>query len=426
MTVPADDVAAGVRVRRSGFLQLAGPGLIVAATGIGSGDVVSATVGGANYGVVLLWTIAIGAFFKFVLQEGIARWQLATGMTVVEGWAEYLPSWVKVYFGLYLVLWTVAVSAALTNATGLGISNLTGGVIPQSWGAVIHSFIGCAFVLTGGYRGFGRLMRTLVGVMGFSILLCAILTFDNPPQALRGLLIPVIPMGSSAAVLSIIGGVGGSITVLSYCYWMREERISGAAALSFVRGDIGTAYVFTALFGMAVMLIANQAFFMEGVAISDAQAVPKMAAMLGGLLGPFGVYAYSIGFWAAVFASLLGVWQSVPYLYADFYSIMTGVSPAVRDANTQVTSTPYRVALLFITVAPLPFAFVGRPLLIIVSYTIIGSFFVPFLAATLLYLNNRVDWPSPVPRNHWTTNALLAVILVFFGVVGAQEILKAL
>ena len=43
---------------------------MVAATGIGSGDVVSATVGGARYGVVLLWAIALGAFFKFVLSEG--------------------------------------------------------------------------------------------------------------------------------------------------------------------------------------------------------------------------------------------------------------------------------------------------------------------------------------------------------------------
>jgi Mn2+/Fe2+ NRAMP family transporter len=426
MTVSVDQVTAGVRVRRGALLKLAGPGLIVAATGIGSGDVVAATVGGAHYGVVLLWTIAVGAFFKFVLQEGIARWQLATDMTIVEGWAEYLPSWVKMYFGVYLVLWTVAVSAALTNATGLGISNLTGGAIPQSWGAVIHSFIGCAFVLTGGYRSFGRLMRVLVGVMGFSILVCAMLTFDNPGQTLTGLLVPVIPAGSSATVLSLIGGVGGSITVLSYCYWMREEKIRGAASLAFVRGDIGTAYAFTALFGMAVMLIANQAFFVEKAAISDAQAVPKMAEMLGRLLGPFGVYAYSIGFWAAVFASLLGVWQSVPYLYADFYSIIRRVPPAVRDANTQIASTPYRLALLFITLAPLPFAFIGRPLLIIVSYTIIGSLFVPFLAATLLYLNNRVDWPSPVPRNHWTTNVLLSLILMFFAIVGAQEVLKAL
>ena len=74
------------------FLKLAGPGLVVAATGIGSGDVVSATVGGARYGVVLLWAIVAGAFFKFVLSEGIARWQLATGKTALEGWADHLPS----------------------------------------------------------------------------------------------------------------------------------------------------------------------------------------------------------------------------------------------------------------------------------------------------------------------------------------------
>ena len=79
------------RLPRVSFLKLAGPGLIVAATGIGSGDVVSATVGGAKYGVVLLWGIALGAFFKFVLSEGIARWQLATGSTVARGLGRTPP-----------------------------------------------------------------------------------------------------------------------------------------------------------------------------------------------------------------------------------------------------------------------------------------------------------------------------------------------
>src|SRR5262245_66036814 len=109
------------------FLKLAGPGLVVAATGIGSGDVVSATVGGARYGVVLLWAIAAGAFFKFVLQEGIARWQLATGKTALEGWADYLPARVKWYFGVYLVISAVAISASLTTATALGVAHRTGG-----------------------------------------------------------------------------------------------------------------------------------------------------------------------------------------------------------------------------------------------------------------------------------------------------------
>jgi Mn2+/Fe2+ NRAMP family transporter len=408
------------------FLKLAGPGLIVAATGIGSGDVVSATVGGARYGVVLLWAIAVGAFFKFVLSEGIARWQLATGLTALEGWAAHLPAWVKYYFAAYLLLWTIAVSAALTNATGLGISNLTGGAVPQSWGAILHSLIGFVFVWIGGYAWFERLMKVLVGIMGFSILVCAVLIVRDWEHILQGLVMPRIPDASGTYVLSIIGGIGGSITMLSYNYWMREEKISGADKLSYVRGDVAVAYLFTAIFGMSIMVIANQAFYLAGVNITDAQAVPKMAEVLGTLLGPFGIYAYALGFWAAVFASLLGVWQSVPYLYADFFGVMKRLPVEKRREMTQVTSTPYRVALAFITLVPLPFAFTGRPLVVIVTYTIVGSLFVPFLAATLLYLNNRVRWSAPVPRNHWTTNVVLAAILALFAVVGAQEVMGAL
>ncbi len=404
------------------FLKLAGPGLVVAATGIGSGDVVSATVGGARYGVVLLWAIAAGAFFKFVLQEGVARWQLATGKTALEGWADHLPAWVKWYFVVYLVLWTVAVSASLTNATGLGIANLTGGAIPQSWGAVAHSLIGFAFVFYGGYDNFEKFMKLLVGIMGFSILFCAMFTMHQPMLALQGLLIPGIPAGSGTNVLSLIGGVGGSITMLSYNYWMREENMRGSGFVSYVRGDIAIAYLFTAIFGGSIMLIANDAFFTAHVTLTNSEAVPRMAAALGNVLGTFGRIAFSIGFWAAVFASLLGVWQSVPYLYADFYGIVSKMSPSQRQEVVKVTSTPYRLALVFISLVPIPFAFTGQPIQVVITYTIVSSLFVPFVAATLLYLNNRVKWSEPVPHNSMITNLLLVAILVLFAIVGYQEV----
>ncbi len=409
------------------FLKLAGPGLVVAATGIGSGDVVSATVGGARYGIVLLWAIALGAFFKFVLSEGIARWQLATGQTVIEGWAEHLHASVKALFGVYLVLWTVFVSSALTNACGLGFANLTGGAVSRTTAAIAHSFIGFAVVWLGGYARFETIMKVLVGVMGFSILVCAALTMNTPGPALTGLLLPTIPDGSGTYVLSLIGGIGGSVTMLSYNYWMREEGMRGSSWLSYVRGDVSVAYIFTAVFGMSIMLIANTAFFVPGVELKDAEAVPRMAAFLGTVLGPFGVWAYGLGFWAAVFASLLGVWQSVPYLYADIYGVFKGLSIEARADITKVTSTPYRLALLYITLAPLPLAFSSAPLLVIVAYTVVGSLFVPFLAGTLLYLNNKVDWAErDVPKNSLATNVLLVAILVLFLVVGAQEALGAL
>jgi Mn2+/Fe2+ NRAMP family transporter len=406
--------------------RLVGPGLLVAAAGIGAGDVVSATVGGARYGEILLWGIALGAFFKFVLNEGVARFQLATGLTALESWAAYLPWWVRGYFGIYLVLWTVAVSAALANACGLGISNLTGGAVPQSWGAVAHSLFGCAFVLLGGFAGFEKTMRILIGAMFFSIIGCAIVTFADWPAFLGGLLVPRIPEEGGAYVLSLIGGIGGSVTLLSYNYWLREENMTGPEYLRFVRKDLAIAYTFTALFGISIMMIASRAFHAAGIALTDSQAVTRMAEMLGSIVGPVGFYVYSIGFWAAVFASLLGVWQSVPYLYADFFAIWKNAAPEERDELTRVTSTPYRIALAFITLAPLPFAFLGRPIFIIVAFTIVGSLFLPFLAATLLWLDRRMPATGADLRNSRISTVLLVLVLILFVVIGAREVMQAL
>ena len=189
-----------------------------------------------------------------------------------------------------------------------------------------------------------------------------------------------------------------------------------------MRRDVVTAYVFTAVFGASVMVVATQAFHVPGVAITNAQAVTRMAETLSETIGPAGFYAYAIGFWAAVFASLLGVWQSLPYLFADYYGLLRGYPRATRDDITKVTSGPYRLALLFVTVVPLPFAFIDQPLFIIRTFTIVGSLFIPFLAGTLLYLNNVwIPAASGVPRNSVLTNAVLVLALLVFAAVGASE-----
>jgi len=419
MTVAANrsDAAPAVSVTR-----LIGPGLLVAAAGIGAGDIVSATLAGAGHGLTLLWVVALAAFLKGVLNEGIARWQLATGTTALEGWTLHLPWWVRTYFVAYLVIWTVSVSAALTSACGLGIANLTNDMVSRPMGAVIHSLAGGALVLIGGFSGFEKVMKALIATMFFSIVACAALTFDAPAAVLRGLTLPTIPSDGGSAVLSVLGGVGGSIAMLAYNYWLREEQMAGAKWLRFVRADIAIAYVFTAIFAMSIMIIANQTFHVAGVRITNAQAVTKMAETLGAIVGPVGFYAYSIGFWAAVFASLLGIWQSIPYLFADCYGLLRKHPRAVREQLTAVTSTPYRLALAFITIVPIGFAFLDQPLIIIRTFTIVGSLFIPFLAATLLYLNNvRIPFDSGVPRNSWLTNTVLVLALFVFAIVGASE-----
>ncbi len=44
-----------------GRLRLIGPGLVVAATGVGAGDMVSSLTAGTQFGTVLIWTIVLGA-----------------------------------------------------------------------------------------------------------------------------------------------------------------------------------------------------------------------------------------------------------------------------------------------------------------------------------------------------------------------------
>ena len=377
------------------------------------------------HGLQLLWVVALAVFLKGFLSEGIARWQLATGTSAIEGWTAHLPRWVRLYFAVYLVIWTVGVTASLTSASGLGIETLTSGVVPRSWGAVAHSLAGCVVVLAGGFSAFEKVMKALVAAMFFSIIVCAAITFSAPAAFFEGLVVPSLPPAGGSSVLSVLGGIGGTISMLAYNYWLREEKMVGPEWLHVVRADVVIAYVLTACFGIAIMIVANQAFHVPGIPITNAQAVTKMAETLGASIGPLGFYTYSIGFWAAVFASLLGNWQSLPYLFADYYSLMRKRSPAERERLTSVTSTPYRLALLFVTVAPIPFAFVDQPLLIIRTFTIVASLFIPFLAATLIYLNTVIiPTGSGVPRNSLLTNLVLLFALVLFAMVGAAEVAR--
>jgi len=49
------------------MLALVGPGLVVAATGVGAGDMVAAVKAGAAYGLPVLWVAALGAVLKYSL-----------------------------------------------------------------------------------------------------------------------------------------------------------------------------------------------------------------------------------------------------------------------------------------------------------------------------------------------------------------------
>lgn len=396
-----------------------GPGLLVAATGVGAGDLIAAAVAGQRYGVAVLWAVLLGAGCKWILNEGVARWQLATGQSLIAGWARQLPRWVSWYFGVYLSIWGFVVGGALGSACGVAANSLwpDGPLSVAGW-AIIHAMAGFVLVRWGRYRVFEKLMQILIAAMFVIVVVCGVALRPDFGSLLQGLVMPTVPLGSLWYVLGLIGGVGGSVTLLCYGYWIREKNWHGDEAHFRVRWDLGIAYSLTAVFGLAVIVIAAGAAPEDN---SGSALILALSDRLGELFGSMGRVAFLVGFWCAVFSSLLGVWQGVPYLFADWWREIR--TSSTTDEKPISESKPYRWFLAFLTIPPLLLQLFDKPLIVIVVYAVVGAFFMPFLAATLLVLNNRRELVG-ASKNTAAINAGLAVSLIVFGLLFSVEIVK--
>ncbi|WP_438480226.1 Nramp family divalent metal transporter [Oleiharenicola lentus] len=394
-----------------------GPGLLLAAAGIGAGDVVVASVTGIKFGTTLLWAVVFTAALKFVLTEALARWQLATGETVVRAWITRLPRWVGIYFAGYLVLWTFLVGASLSSACGLAGASLFPGLSVPVWGA-IHAVVAALLVGLNRYAQFQRVMKGLIAIMALCVLVCAVLSKPSVTDVASGLLIPRVPAeGGGAAVLALLGGIGGSLTVICYGYWMRATGWSGAERLPQVRADVRLAYVFTGLFGIALVIIAAG---VHANAIGGTRIALEVAARLESSAGPAGRWMFLFGFWCTVFTAMLGVWQGVSQVYVDLFAAWRR-QPAVAS-NAEGRQSPVFIgALCYIAIPPLVLLWFKQPVAVVVTFSVVGAFFMPFLAGTLLYLNNRRDWVGSL-ANRKLGNAALIVCLLVFGAVCVREL----
>lgn len=69
--------------------SLIGPGIVVAATGVGAGDLVATLIAGSRFGYALLWAAVIGTVLKIALAEAVGRWTLSSERTMFEGWSVW-------------------------------------------------------------------------------------------------------------------------------------------------------------------------------------------------------------------------------------------------------------------------------------------------------------------------------------------------
>ncbi|GFO81582.1 MAG: hypothetical protein A49_12090 [Methyloceanibacter sp.] len=107
---------------------------------------------------------------------------------------------------------------------------------------------------------FDHVMRVCIGVMFVTVVVTAVLLWPGTGAVLEGLFRPSIPDAGGLGVtwtLALIGGVGGTLTVLCYGYWLREEGRDQPGDLRLCRVDLATGYAMTAIFGLAMVIIGS-------------------------------------------------------------------------------------------------------------------------------------------------------------------------
>jgi Mn2+/Fe2+ NRAMP family transporter len=355
---------------------------------------------------------------KYSVTEGIARWQLATGTTLLEGLKDKLGVLPIILFVPFLFIWTLFVGAAQMSACGITLYALLPYFTTPENGKLIFgalsSIAGLLLVWVGGYGFFEKLMRFFIALMFVTVVVTAAFLWPGNKVVISGMLIPSIPQVDSAIswTVALIGGIGGTLTVLSYGYWMQEEGRFKKEDIGTCRMDLRFGYLVTAIFGMAMIIIGNS-ISVQG---QGASLLVQLALQLEFVIGPIGMWLFLIGAWGAVFTSLLGVWQSVPYIFADCWRLMFSGrekgSLATRQINT--SAWPYRSYLLLISLIPMYGLLIGFTQ-VQRLYTITGALIFPILAAVLLLFNSNSAYVGKALKNNSFQSAILLINLAFFG-----------
>lgn len=369
-------------------------------------------------GTGVLWAVLVGALLKFTLNEGLARWQLATGQTFIEGVAQRGGRIVGILFLPYLLLWSFFVGSSLISASGVTLYAMAPFFEAPEVGKAVYgilcSILGLCLVHAGGFRVFQWVMNACVALMFLVVLITTARLWPGWEAVLTGLFLPSLEglTGTDLTwTVALIGGIGGTVTILCHGYWLKEEELDTIEDLPLCRLDLILGYGVTAFFGIAMVIISSNLTLSGG----GANLLIELADKLRSQLGPVGAWAFLIGAFGTIFSSLLGVWQSVPYLFADIWRLFFkdpegagGENPTKKLSDTPV----YKITLWALATVPALGLFM-RFEEIQKLYAIIGVAFMPLLCLGLMIMNGRKEWVGEA-TNRLPSILALTITLTFF------------
>ena len=423
-------------------LRQIGPGIILAGSIIGSGELLLTTSLGAEYGFLFLGLILYSCVIKVFVQIELGRYAISSGKPTLGALNE-LPGprlgahWL-VWWWLIILLATVSQLGAMAGGVGQAmhmafprvspaLADWTAAIAPAMaekiyarpdypW-AALTALCAVLLLLSGGYRRIERVTTCMIAAVTAITILC-VLALPSSGYPIRlsdlkeGFTLDLFSLSTAAiaAAFATFGITGvGATELYAYPYWCLEKgyaRYAGRNNSSDewtrrARGWIRVMHL-DAWVSMVVFTVATVCFYCLGATILHRQDLhPKgndmiatLAEMYVPMFGSWTKMLFLVGVWAVLFKTLYVSSASHSRLTADFLNLSKMVN--YPDANARAVWIR-RFCVLYPLGALVLYLMFGEPKAMVVFGGFFQGITLPVIAAVSVYLRYRGTDPRLAP-----------------------------
>lgn len=426
-----------------GILQQLGPGLIISAVIVGSGELIVTPKLGAEEGFKLLWFIILGCVLKVFVQIELGRYAITRGRTTLEALntlpgPRILVSWVLwIWLAMYLCL--VPQVAGMVGGTATALK-LGGIAIPVPALAILIAASCAILLIIGRYQLVEKGSMIMVAIFTLTTMIAVgALQFTDfaitGPQLASGFTFQMPDSVVTAFGAFGIIGVGAS-ELIYYPYWCLEKGYAAKVGpddgseewqqraqgwLRVMRIDAWVSFVIYTSATIAFYLLGAAILHARNLKVESGQMIETLSHMYRSAFGEWSLWLFLIGAVVVLYSTIFGATASNARLFADAVSLF-GLK-RYRDSE-------HRIRWVKIGCVALPIAFTtvflvfGNPVNLVFWGAVAQGMMLPFLAGAALYLHftNRRTTLRAGP----ISLGCLAVAAILMTVLGVYQVTDAI
>ena len=383
-------------------MKALGPGVLYAATAVGTSHLVQSTRAGAAYGLALVLFILLTYFAKYPAFRFGAQYASVTGRSLLHGYRQE-GNW-AVYVYIVIAIGTMFAAVPAVTLVTAGLAKAAFDLPWETFPIATVILAICATVLiVGGYRVLDRVVKVLMAVLAAATLLATVLVIPKIDWATSGSLLPdTIGAADIFFIVALLGFMPSSVDIsVWHSLWsVAKSRDSNRRAkLRESLDDFHIGYFGTFMLALCFVLLGTGVMHNSGVQFESSpagfasQLINLYQQTLGEWSGPL-IGAIAV---AVMFSTVLAGLDGYPRAAVSIFRIYKSRDAEDEQSAAVVDKRTYALTVLVLALGSLfilYFLVSSLQVVVDVAATIMFLF-----APVVAWLNHRVMKSSLIPSD---------------------------